>query len=338
MVNVEEIKTKIMSSISERGPSLPVHVSKAVGIEPMLASAILSELLKERKIKLSNLRVGSSPLYLIPGQEAKLENFIDNLNHVEREAFKKLKDNKILDDEKQEPKIRVALRQIKDFAIPVQSKGKTLWKFFTVPNEKIQEAIADEEEIAIGERVIGQKILEGIHQEKINEIEAQRKQHEFEIKKQKLLEVEEEAKKILEAPQTITIPTPKEEIIEIKIEKPLEVKPKHIHTVHPKNKQQEKFLEEIQASLINKNIELISIEEYNQKQIIAKIRFNSAPEQITLLFAYDKKRVDEKDVIKAHKKASLLKLPFFILCKGEISKKMQDQINAYKALTRIDII
>ena len=325
MVNVEEIKLKILSSINERGPSLPVHVSKSVGIEPMLASAILSELIKEKKIRLSNLRVGSSPLYLIPGQEEKLQNFVENLNHVEKEAFVKLKDNKVLDDEKQEPKIRVALRQIKDFAIPIQYKGKTFWKFFSVSDEKVKESIAEEQtEIAIGERVIGQKIIEEIQKEKEYEI----KEKELEIKKQRLLEIEQEIKNIKES-----------KVEQIKeLEKPIEIITLEKPTNAIKIKKEDKFLDEIKSILVQKSIELVSVEHHDKKQVIAKIRFISAPEQIVLLFAFDKKRPEEKELIKAFRKAQIQKLPYYVLCRGEISKKMKDSMDAYKSLIKIDKI
>src|SRR3989344_5056493 len=82
MVNLEEGSRKkevILSSIKMRGPSLPVQVARVLEVEPLFASAFLSELKDEQKIKVSNLRVGSSPLYFIDGQEGMLENFVLHL-------------------------------------------------------------------------------------------------------------------------------------------------------------------------------------------------------------------------------------------------------------------
>ena len=135
-IDVAEIKLKIISILEKSGPSLPIPIAKQTNLQPMFASAILSELLNEKRIKTSALRVGSSPLYLLPGQESKLEFFTDNLTGVEKEAYLKLKDNKLLEDSNQEPKIRVALRAIKDFAIPIRVRinenTKNFWKHFLV--------------------------------------------------------------------------------------------------------------------------------------------------------------------------------------------------------------
>ena len=72
MIDVKEKKEKILSFIEKNGPSLPVQIAREIKMDPVFASAILSELLNSKRLKLSNLRVGSSALYLIPGQEEKL--------------------------------------------------------------------------------------------------------------------------------------------------------------------------------------------------------------------------------------------------------------------------
>ncbi|MCH7567938.1 MAG: hypothetical protein IIA87_00820 [Nanoarchaeota archaeon] len=137
-----ENKEKIISTIKTAGPSFPARISRETGISPLFVSAFLSELVSERKLKLSNMKVGSSPLYFIIGQEAKLENFVDYLNSKEKEAFILLKESQILEDEKQQPAIRVALRKIKDFALPitvrVNGESRLFWRFFMLPNEQIK--------------------------------------------------------------------------------------------------------------------------------------------------------------------------------------------------------
>jgi hypothetical protein len=113
-------------------------------------AAFMSELVGEQKLKLSNMKVGGSPLYYIQGQEEQLQKFTEYLNHKEKEAFKLLKQSEILEDANQEPAIRVALRSIKDFAVPIkiidQGQEKIFWKIHTLPNDKAKELI--EEKIA----------------------------------------------------------------------------------------------------------------------------------------------------------------------------------------------
>ena len=124
VINIGEVKQKIINFLQEKGPSLPVHITKVTGMNLMISSAILSEMLNERTIKQSHLKIGSSSLYYLPGQEKLLENFSLNLKGFEKEAYIKLRENTILEDDSQIPAIRVALQGIKDFAIPIYKENK----------------------------------------------------------------------------------------------------------------------------------------------------------------------------------------------------------------------
>ena len=57
-----------------------------------------------------------------------------------------------------------------------------------------------------------------------------------------------------------------------------------------------------------------------------------------LLVAYNKRKLDEKDIINASKKASKLKLKYIILSFGEPAKKTKDFIEAGKSLDGIEKI
>ena len=140
-------KDLILTSISTKGPSLPVHVARAANLSILFASAFLSELYSEGKVKMSRMKVGSSSLYYLTGQEAQLENFVEYLNSKEKEAFYLLKKEKILSDEIQSTAIRVALRAIPDFAIPIKlnidGEQKICWRYFLIPDSAIK-SIAQE--------------------------------------------------------------------------------------------------------------------------------------------------------------------------------------------------
>ncbi len=136
MLDIQEIKNKIVSILKTEGPSLPVKIARMIEMSPVFASAILSELLNEKRIKTSNLRIGASKLYLVPGQEKELEKYIGALKTVEKEALELLKNEKVLEDEAQEPAIRIALRSIKDFAIPFKKQEKVMWRYSFNPSEE----------------------------------------------------------------------------------------------------------------------------------------------------------------------------------------------------------
>jgi len=156
-----ENNEKIVQIIKIRGPVLPSDVSKIVGTNLLFTSAILSELVTKNQLKLSHLKIGGSPLYYTKGQEYKLQQFSDKLHEKEKIAYDLLKDKKILRDSQLEPVIRVALRQIKDFAIPLQvdlkNKIEIFWKWYLISNEEALSFIKTELKIPSTKQEIPQE-------------------------------------------------------------------------------------------------------------------------------------------------------------------------------------
>ena len=136
---------QILDLVKQKGPILPVHVSKQINDNLLMTSARLSELLSNKKLKISSIKVGGSPLYYVDGQESRLQDYADNLGSKEKEAYKLLKEKKVLRDLVLEPAIRVALRMIKDFSIQLQvnylDKTEIFWKWYLTQNSEAQEII-----------------------------------------------------------------------------------------------------------------------------------------------------------------------------------------------------
>ncbi len=129
--NLNDKKQIILRIIKTKGPCLPTHLTSETGLSILFAGAFLSELASDKKIKMTNMKVGGSPLYYLPGQENMLEKFYIYLNSVEKEAFTLLRQKKILGDEKMPPRIRVALRALRDFAIPFRNtNNKLFWRYY----------------------------------------------------------------------------------------------------------------------------------------------------------------------------------------------------------------
>ncbi len=145
--DTSKIKEKIISVLKRNGPSLPVHIAREIDSSILFTSAFLSELVSEKRIKISNLKVGNSPLYLISGQEPLIEKYSSYLKSKEKEAFSLLKEKKFLKDSEQDPAIRVALKEIKDFAIPFQKPDteELYWKFSTAPDPEFSEKTKEKE-------------------------------------------------------------------------------------------------------------------------------------------------------------------------------------------------
>jgi len=131
------IKEKILSFLEINGPSLPVHIAKYINTNMIFASAFLSELFSNKKLKISYMKVGSSPIYYLPGQEEGLEKFSQYLKPKEREAYELLKEKRYLKDKNQDPAIRVALREIKDFAFAFEKENEVFWRYLTAEKQEI---------------------------------------------------------------------------------------------------------------------------------------------------------------------------------------------------------
>ena len=131
--------------MKNKGPILPVEVAKVINSNILLASAYLSEFVSNGTIKVSKVKVGGSPVYFLPNQEAKLENFIPKLNEKEQRAVQELKQNKVLKDSELQPLQRVGLRNSRDFAKPVEvvinNQKQLFWRWFLTPKSEVESII-----------------------------------------------------------------------------------------------------------------------------------------------------------------------------------------------------
>ncbi len=146
---MNEFSNKILEIVTLKGPVLPIEISKGLrGVyekDLLFFSAILSDLVSQKRILVTRAKIGSSPLYYEKGQEEKIERLYPYLKEVERESYDLVKQNKILRDSDLHPHQRVAMRAIKDFAIPleVEEKGnkELFWKWYLTPNEEAKELL-----------------------------------------------------------------------------------------------------------------------------------------------------------------------------------------------------
>ncbi len=290
--DTSRIKEKILFALKRRGPCLPVHIASEIETSILFASAFLSELFSEKKVKMSNMKVGSSSLYFIQGQEHLLERFSQHLKSKEKDAFELLKNHKFLVDSKQDPAIRVALRSIRDFAIPFKEGEEIVWRYYT-------------------EKGTGFKLPKPIIQ--------------------KPEPVKEEFKEI-EKPKELGIFS-KEETKEL-IKKPIKRTPvkKTTRKTSASQKKNEKFFNKVKEFLAEKSIGISGIEGFSKTDLTLRI-IDKGVEK--LLIAYNKKRLTEADLLKAHKKALEYRLPYVILSLGDLPKKLENFIEAIRNLSGI---
>ncbi|MBT3404977.1 hypothetical protein HN832_00895 [archaeon] len=341
--NTNQPKEKIIQTLKTNGPSLPIHISKEIGVNTLFASAFLGELLSNKQIKMSHMKVGNSPIYLLAGQEPQLEKYSQHLKSREKDAFLLLKEKQILEDQKQEPAIRVALRAIKDFAVAFQKEGRVMWRYFTnTEAESIQEK--------------KENISHPTQKEKPQNLPQEKEKPDNQIQTKKISEIppekpanqsssQEENIESHKIPKEIKISqeiTTQESLTEKSasaknlniFDKKKYIKKTTVKKKKTSTKQNQKFFEKIKHFLSENNTELLDIISFNHQQIILHVKTN---ENEKILVAYNKKRVNEIDIIDAHKKSAELSLPYAILTKGHQTKKLTEFINAAKSLQKIEI-
>ena len=140
-------KEIVLDFVKREGPVLPIQVAKKTNSNTMFAGAILSELIANKLVKISYAKFGGSPVYYVNGQEEKLSILYDHLPGKEKEAYNLLKDNKVLLDAQQEPSIRFALSQIKDFSIPflinMNNNSIKCWHWHLVSEQEAIQIVKD---------------------------------------------------------------------------------------------------------------------------------------------------------------------------------------------------
>ena len=289
----------ILAIVKEKGPILPVQVSKEINDNILMTSARLSELLTEKHIKISTIKVGSSPLYYFAGQESKLQNFADNLQGMEKKAYDLLAQNKILRDSEQEPAVRVALRQIKDFAVPLQvnyeNKTEIFWKWYLIDTKEAEPLIKNK--LSPKKETISRKTLENP-----TEIPAQEKTS------QKPQQIPQQ-KKLLEKPKQ---ETQLKDTTKIKKTTDKNLFLKNIHDFFDRSQ-----INIIETCDTRKNTEMDFI--IGLQTTIGNIKY--------FCKSKNKKKISDSDFSTAVILAQSKNLPLLFLTKGDLTKKAGEMLN-----------
>jgi len=138
---MESLYEKVLSFIRTNGPSLPIQIAKVIEKDTFYAGAILSDLLAKKAIKITAAKIGGSPLYYLPDQQAQLSKLYDHLPLREKEAYSLIQEKKVLKDTELQPAIRVACQMLRDFAIPMEIDGTKYWRWHLSTEEETQQYI-----------------------------------------------------------------------------------------------------------------------------------------------------------------------------------------------------
>lgn len=290
-------KDKIIEYIRKNGPSQPIKVAKELGVDSIIASALMANLASKKLLNISHMKVGGSPLYYLKGQEKDLQRFSEKLPSMEKEAFELIKSRLVLRDDELQPSMRVAISHIPDFAKPItvmlrDSQEIKFWKWYLLSNDQTSEIIknryfkAEERQDNEKDEEIKQKGLGSFAEETKGSI------------KQTEAEEKEGLKKEEEKKEEGSFDGISKEIKE-ELEKRRLVIEKHNTTK-------------------GKDSEIIAHIEGFQRQKI-------------FVYITRKKRINEKDIAIAHLKSELSKALLIIMHKGEFTKdamQLLKEINA----------
>lgn len=298
MIDISKVKNEIVEYLNSNGISLPIRISKAVSLEPICVAAILSEMVDAKTIRATNFRLGSSLFYYLDSQEQQIEQIGDKyLSGVEKEAYLLLKKNGILLDDEQTSAIRVALKKIKDFAIP-QTKNDTLYWKYVFYEEKPNLINEEPKQIQEESELIEQKEEE--------------EQQKLELMPEKQKEQSKEQEQPVESKKIESIFDTKKEISQ-------------------ENKIP--FLEEIQNCLKNLGYDYFDLFEDSRNEIVGCIIADTSfGKKKFLVVARNKKSLSDNDLISAKKQADNYKMPLLFISNGKLSKKASDYVNEYSNL------
>jgi len=149
LLNKEE---EIINFLRTVGPSLPIDISKKLGIDSLLVSALLTELVKSGKIKESERKIGNSSYYYLQGQEEIVRNkFLQELKYQEKLVLERIKKERFIFNEDLSAQERFFIKNLLDFVTPLRVKidenERICWKYYSTSLNEIEETIRKSIEI-----------------------------------------------------------------------------------------------------------------------------------------------------------------------------------------------
>ena len=308
----------VLELIKSKGPVIPINISKQVQQDLLFTSAMLSELVSQKKLKLTYIKVGGgSPLYYLPGQEDQLKNFIHYLPEKDRKTVVLLEKKKILRDSELGKETRISLRQIKDFAFPLQvtigGNKHLFWKWHLLTQEEATNSIKES---------LGYKI-------KKKEVKKEEPVQKVEEKKVEVVKKEEskvEAPVVKEEP----VETPPVVQTDVKRGRPKKIEAEESASVpvvaEAKPLASDPFLDMINAYFDASNISVLEtsiVKKGKEYDFVLQIASIVGPLHYYCR-AKKGKRINEGDLSASFILGQSKKLPTLFLSTGELTKKAKE--------------
>tara|TARA_Y100000310_G_scaffold314887_1_gene364743 strand:- start:6168 stop:7193 length:1026 start_codon:yes stop_codon:yes gene_type:complete len=326
---IVELKEQIHTYVSKNGPILPYPVAKEFKGTTLFISALLSELVSTKKIKLSKAKIGGSPLYYAPHQEDNLYGKLrSHIGKKQQEALDMLKDKHVLRDRDLLPVERVSLRDLPDFAKPVRlvlnNTEELFWKWHTFPDieaktviENILQDVYKPELVKEEIKVVEQTVTASV--QPLVEVQLEKP-----IPVEETVEIELEPESIVELPKP-ELPKPKKKLVKKK-------KAPESQITLQKNKVaagEDEFLDQILNHLSEKGIivEQSTLVKKNRESNLLVIIPSNVGELKYFVKARNRKKLNEGDILLAFTESQNNKLPLLYISNAELTNKAKEYIS-----------
>ncbi|MGE0793634.1 MAG: hypothetical protein AB7V77_05650 [Candidatus Woesearchaeota archaeon] len=307
-------REEVVKFMQLHGPVVPNDLRKKFQVDTFITGAVLSELSSRGTVKISNMKMGGSPVYYLPEHEYMLENYTQYLNEKDKKTCDWLKQVRIAEDENLETLKRVSLRKLPDFAKPLKARTEDgteilFWRYFLFPEQE-----------AIDFLTKGKSEVE----EKIEEVQAP-KQEEHVVQTTLVDEKIVEAKENLNSLNNNLIEQKSTDLnLKEKLAKELS---KEKTEIPEPDFAKSSFYEKVISFFKSNNIQVVKQQEIAKKEYEFLLKVPSAVGNIIMLArAKDKKKLNETDVAPALLSAKLIDVTCLFLTTGEFTKKAQKEI------------
>ena len=138
-------KEQVLAVVKMKGLVVPSDLVKEFHADTFIMGAVLSDLVHDKKVGVTTVKMGGSPVYYAFENKEKLVDLYKYLHEKDKTTFQLLKEKKVLSDIDQTPLVRVSLRTIKDYSKPIEvtvaSQTKLFWKWYLATEQDVQEGL-----------------------------------------------------------------------------------------------------------------------------------------------------------------------------------------------------
>ncbi len=302
-------KQQVLSVVRMKGLVVPSDLVREFHADTFIMGAVLSDLVHDKTVAVTTVKIGGSPVYYAIENKEKLVDLYKYLNEKDKSTYMLLHDKRVLLDATQSPLVRVSLRNMKDYAKPIEvtaaGETKLFWKWYLATEQEVQEGLRtlfSQEQTPIAPTPI-QTVVSPSEQSSISDsIPSQISLEQKPVKKQRKPTVRRESSSV--QPQQL----------------PLSASSLVIPSDDPFAQQVAQFFGQKQSTLIR-----FSVVKKGEIDCVVDVPGTFGVVRY-LCKAKNKKKYTEGELATVFVAGQLEKLPALFLTTGELSQKLFDKI------------